>query len=127
MKHNKLQQILVTVISAGLVSLGMPGAAHAGMIGTAELLDAEARNAKVEQVQEFLGRDAVRAQLEALGVDAGQAAERVAALTDAELEQLSQRLDDLPAGAGAAELVILVLLVLIVLELLGAINIFSKI
>ena len=38
--------------------------------------------------------------MRALGVDADEAAARLAALSDAEVERLGGRLTDLPAGAG---------------------------
>lgn len=99
---------------------------RAEMIGTAQML-APAADVQRERVDAFLAREDVQQQFEALGVSPADAAIRVASLTEAELTELSSRMDALPAGAGALELVLVFLLILIVLELVGAIDIFPRI
>jgi hypothetical protein len=70
----------------------------------------------VTGIQVKLGRSDVRQALIDLGVDPVQAQERVAALTDTEIAQLQQRLDQLPAaGDGGWILLVIVLGVLIYL------------
>jgi hypothetical protein len=100
--------------------------ARAGMIGTTQLLT-PAVSEQRERVDAFLAREDVQQQFEAMGVSPADAAVRVASLTESELQTLSSRMDSLPAGAGAVELVLVVLLILVILELVGAINIFAKI
>lgn len=99
---------------------------RAEMIGTTQIL-ATTADAQRERVDAFLAREDVQQQFEALGVSPADAAVRVASLTESELQALSSRIDSLPAGAGALELVLVVLLILLILELVGAINIFSRI
>jgi hypothetical protein len=101
--------------------------ARAEMIGTAQLLGAAAAAEQRARVDAFLAREDVRRHFETLGVDPVQAAQRVAGLTEAELAQLSGRIDELPAGADALEVVLIILLILLILELAGAIDIFRKI
>ncbi len=123
-----LRSILVLVLSVQLVALGGMQAAHAGMVGTDEYAAMEERDERIARVQDFLAAERVQAQLEALGVDPEQAQERVAALTDAELAQLDQQLDDLPAGGSSVLTVLgIMFVVLLVLELLGVTNIFVAI
>ena len=62
-------------------------AANAGMIETDRAT-----------VLQFVQRDDVRRELQALGVDPAAAAERVAALSDQEVNALANRIDSLPAG-----------------------------
>ncbi len=99
---------------------------RAEMIGTAQML-APAADAQRERVDAFMAREDVQRQFEALGVNPADAATRVASLTESELQALSSRIDSLPAGAGALELVLVVLLILIILELVGVIDIFPRI
>lgn len=120
-----MRSVISLVLSATLLVSTMP--ASAAMVSTDTLLAQEARTTQLEQVQGFMARDDVRSQMEALGVDATLAAERVSALTDTELQQLSQNIQDMPAGSSAVELVLVVFLILLLLELVGAINIFSRI
>lgn len=119
------RSFLTGVLAISLLVSTLP--ARAGMIGTPQLLAPAAQAAQREQVDAFLARADVQKQFEALGVDPAAAAQRVAGLTDAELAQLSNRIDALPAGAGALELVLVVILILLILELAGAIDIFKKI
>ncbi|HZD53602.1 MAG TPA: PA2779 family protein, partial [Woeseiaceae bacterium] len=74
-----------------------------------------------------LSRDSVRQQLEKLGVDPADAKARVASLSDAELASLDQRMNELPSGSGAIEVLGVVFLVLLVLELVGITDIFKSI
>lgn len=100
--------------------------ARGEMIGTAQIL-APAADAQRERVDAFLARGDVQRQFEALGVSPADAATRVAGLTEAELQVLSSRMESLPTGAGALEVVLVVLLILVILELVGAIDIFPRI
>jgi len=120
----RAQSFLAGLLVPCLLLSSMP--AQAGMIVTAELLTPAASGQR-ERVDAFLAREDVQSQFEALGVSPADAAVRVAGLTEAELQDLSTRIDSLPAGAGALELVLVFLLILVVLELVGAINIFSRI
>lgn len=120
-----MRTLISGFLSIALIATSLP--LRAGMIGTPQALAQDARNAHLTQVQTFIARDDVRSQMEALGVDSALAAERVAALTDSELQQLSTDIDNLPAGSGVVELALVVLLILILLEIVGAINIFPKI
>lgn len=120
-----IRTLISSALSIALIVTTMP--LHAEMIGTAQVLGTDARTAQVAHVQAFIGRDDVRSQMEALGVDSALAAERVAALTDSELQQLSSDIENLPAGGGVLGAVLVVLLILILLEIVGAINIFPKI
>jgi hypothetical protein len=61
-----------------------------------------------------------------LGVDPAEVNGRLAALTDAEIAVLAQKLDQLPAGGDALAVLGIVFLVLLVLELTGTIDIFKK-
>jgi hypothetical protein len=120
----RAQSLMCGFLAATLAVTSLP--VRSEMIGTPELLTPSA-DARRELVDAFLAREDVREQMVALGVDPAEAAQRVAGLTQAEVEQLSERIDALPAGAGAVEIVLLVILVLLVLELAGAIDIFTRV
>ena len=120
--------LVALVLCVQLVGVGMVPPAHAGMIRTDEYAASAEREAQLARVQDFMAEARVQAQFEALGVDAEQAAERVASLTDAELAQLDADLSDMPAGASSALTVVgVVFVVLLILELLGITNVFVAI
>jgi hypothetical protein len=106
--------------------MGLPMAAHAGLVTTEEV--AAVPSALVEsnrdKVTAFLSRGDVRAELEAQGVNGVAAAERVQAMTDAEVAQLASRVDQAPAGAGVIGAFVTVFIVLLVTDIVGLTKVF---
>ena len=118
---------LVLLLCSVMFASSIQSAAYAGVISTQELITVIDREATIAQIDAVLARAEVRDQLERLGVDATQASERVAALTDQELELLAANLENLPAGGDALGVIGIVFLVLLILELVGVIDIFNRI
>ena len=84
--------------------------ATAGMIGTDKVVTSAAQ-ADRATVLSYLTRGDVQRQLQAMGIDAATAKDRVAAMTDEEASSLAGRINSMPAGAmsdGAAILLIIV-------------------
>jgi hypothetical protein len=84
--------------------------AQAGMIGTDQVASA-ASQADRNTVLQFLGRAEVTQQLRSLGVDPATVKDRVAAMTDQEVQQIAGKIDSMPAGASDAGVLLFVLLV----------------
>jgi hypothetical protein len=84
--------------------------AQAGMIGTDQLVVASA-NADRTTVLEFLGRADVANQLQSFGLDARSATDRVAAMTDQEVQMLAGKINSMPAGADSTGIILLLVLV----------------
>lgn len=87
--------------------------AQAGMIGTETVVSTVSQVDRAALVQ-LLTRSDVASQLQSLGIDASTARDRVAALTDQEVQSLTGRINSLPAGADSAGLLLLVIVVLAV-------------
>jgi hypothetical protein len=98
---------------------------HASMVGTGEVLAAEQGHLDRAQLMQTLSREDMRRQMERMGVTPEAAEERVARMTDAEVAAINERLADLPAGAGALEVVLIILLVLVILDVMGVTDIFA--
>lgn len=98
---------------------------QADMVSTEMLMQMEQANHERERLNALLERADVRAALAAQGVDAQQVESRVAYLTDEEVHALATQFDQLPAGAGALELILVVFLVLIITDLIGLTDIFT--
>lgn len=98
-----------------ILAVVTPLHAQAGIVTTDEVVSEQAHAMEREQLLQKLDRDDVRAQLESYGVDAEQAQERVAAMTDAEVLELQAGLDQAIAGgdAGIATLLLVVIIVLL--------------
>lgn len=119
-----LRTLLIGWLSLGMTLIGMP--AHAGMIGTEQALAAQARAENLATVQTFMARNDVRAQLVEWGVEPAQATDRVAQMSDAELQQVAMNIENQPAGGGVLVIIGVVFLVLLILELVGVTNIFNS-
>lgn len=101
--------------------------AHGDVIGTEHMLDVLERRATIEQIDTVLARAEIRSELERLGVDPAETQARVAALSDAELVELAENLEQLPAGGSLVGTIGIVFIVLLILEFVGVIDIFNKI
>ena len=124
--RTRTRRSLALFLSAAMVAASMQSAAYAGVISTEQLIGVIDREAAIARIDAVLAREEVRKELERLGVDAVQATERVAALTDQELQLLAEDLESLPAGGSALAVVGVVFIVILILELVGVIDIFSK-
>lgn len=120
-KHPSRPVSVLLAVTLLATSLLIP--ARAALLPT-ETVVAPAAHAERARVADLLARDDVRAKLVALGVDPAQVGDRLDALTDAEVSLLGERLDTLPAGAGALELAVFVFLVLLLTDILGYTDIF---
>jgi hypothetical protein len=89
-------RVVCRVLAASIVAL--PLQAQAGMVGTGEAVSAAQAQAARARVTTFVNRAEVAAQLQAMGLSPQAAQERIAALTDAEIASLADRVERLPAG-----------------------------
>lgn len=123
----------ITSFTCAAMLAATPLVLHAEMVGTSAMLAFEQRSPQTGHVFPETAsaspaeRAELRNQLEALGVSPALAAERVASMTDTQLQQLSLGLKDIPAGGGALGVVATVLVIILLLEILGITNLSNKI
>lgn len=109
--------IVLMMMATLLMVTIAPVNAFAGIVGTGSVMADENDAMNRATLIESLGRDDVRTQLESMGVSAEEALERVAAMTDAEVQELMDGLGDVPAGAGVGVVAAVLIVVLVVLLL----------
>lgn len=115
-----LTQAVSVVLGASLL-VAAP-AARAELIGTEQITtqaksDASTQIARDRQtLEQFMARQDVQREMQALGVDPQVAQSRLAALSNAEVEQLAGRVQSLPAAGaiGFQEMVIILLVAILV-------------
>ncbi|WP_372521931.1 PA2779 family protein [Sulfuricaulis sp.] len=113
------------LIIFGLLMLSLPlPTAHAGMIGTEAVVNAAQVQQDRERLRNAFNRDDVKSQLIARGVDPAQVQARVDSLTDQEVQSLSGKIDQLPAGGDGLDLLVFIFIVLLITDILGFTNIF---
>ena len=116
-KNRFMAVLLIAALSAG--ALPMP--AQAGLVPTSATSALEARG----RVAAALARADVRGRLESYGVDQSQLQARVDALTDDEVTQLAERLDQLPAGGdGIIGAIVFVFVLLLITDIVGLTKVF---
>ena len=117
-----IKSIAISVFFAvGVVSFSIP--AQAAMVATAQIV-ADASGQVFDQKVMQQQRDWIQARLEAGGVSQADSALRVSSLSDNQVIQVHQRMDEMPTGAGAAGAVLFVFVVLAITDLMGATDIF---
>ena len=124
-----LGRMMARLMAAVMVMVSLPiGYAQAGMVTTDQVLDAAELEQTREEIIQFLAREDVREQMEALGVDPDEASARAANMTDAEVMQIAGQLEQLPAGQDALGAIlgaiVIIFVVLLVTDILGLTNIF---
>jgi len=126
MRSKIFRSFVINLISFSLLSLGLAQTASAGMIGTQQVIQSEARGVLVTRVEATLARADVASQLVLFGVDPQAVQTRISNMTDAELIALDGRLDQQTAGGSVVAIVGAVFIVLIILELVGITDIFKS-
>jgi hypothetical protein len=128
--YRRFSKTIALTIATGLFVTSLPvGTAHAGLVTTAQVVEERTAASDRERLVSILLRDDVRQQMEALGVDRDEAVARLGSLSDEEIQQIAGQIDELPAGQGFLEGVVIVagvvFIALIITDLLGVTNIFG--
>jgi hypothetical protein len=123
----KLSRVLAMPVALAMfLNLGLLPAAQAAMVPTDQIIDQSTASGDRERVVSFLAREDVQRQMEKLGVNADDAAARVAGLSDAEVQKIVNKLDELPAGQDALGTILGVLVFILVLLLITDILCFTS-
>ncbi|WP_275287558.1 PA2779 family protein [Halomonas elongata] len=123
----RLSRLLSPLLIAALVIGSLPAVAavpDSDLVGTADVLDASTLQQDRERIRDVLARDDVQRQLQLQGVDADEVQARVAALSDAEVSEMADRLDQMPAGASVIGALFAVFVILLVTDILGLTDVY---
>lgn len=109
------------LITAAALMASLPS--QAAMVGTAQI---QAGPAMVELGDVLQQRNWISQRLVQGGVSETDAVKRVAAMTDVQVAEIHQRIDEMPAGGTGVELLIIIGLVLVITEMAGYTDIFPN-
>jgi len=123
---NKMIRSLIWALIASISWTGSMATAQAAMISSSTQASAEQGFYSRGQIQQILTSQSVQDQLVSMGVNPEQANQRIAALSDSEMQTLNEKMSELPKG-GILGLLGAVLVVLLILEIVGVIDIFKKV
>ena len=125
----RLKQTLAALLIVSTTHVGFVQTAQATMVGTEQLAQAQQGEASRTgdearaHLTEMFARADVQARLEKLGVNAADARDRVASLTDEDAARLAGQIDQAPAG-GIIGVILFVFFVLLVTDILGFTKVF---
>jgi len=119
--------LLATSLFWSTCLVGLVQAQQIDMISTEAAMLQSTTDTRGE-LRSLLSRSDVQAALESAGISVKEAQARVHSLSEFELANIQQQLDELPAGAGAGSLVgavVFIFLVLLITDILGLTDVFS--
>ena len=116
----RLRSSLLAVVIGIVLALGPLVTTHAAMVDTQDLLPLDHTTQDMSET-----RKVIEQQLVDLGVLPQQAQQRIAQLNDDQVRQISQKLNELPAGAGAGSILLTLFIVFVITDVIGATDIFT--
>ena len=107
-------QIIGIFMAVTMLLISTPyQSAIAALIDTETVLDENQSQEARDYIKQLLARQDVRSALIAQGIDPLEAEARLASLSDAEVIELADQIENLPAGQGALGVVIAVLIIIV--------------
>ena len=117
------RRILALLLSISLFFFAI-GQAQAAIVSNSQVITQTQQSNDKNALLQTIMRADVQAQLLGMGVSAADLESRINQLTQDEVTQLSQQLDQLPAGSGAVGLVVMVFIIFVITDVIGATDIF---
>ena len=121
----QLKRCICSLLAIAMFSMSIQSVVYAEIVTTADLVQEEQIQHERDRINEWMARDDVGDQLTALGVDVDDAQSRVDNMTEEEVMVMAAKMDEMPVGSGALELVVIGALILIILELTGVTDILT--
>lgn len=125
-----LQRLAASIVAVSFCYISIVATPiQAAMVGTSDILQMQSDDLARDKVHLFLQRRDVVNCLEAMGVDARDALDRVNAMTDEEVRLLSDQIDQMPAGGDGLGFIlgvaVVTFIVLIILDIIGVTDVFT--
>ena len=122
-------QFLCIIMAVLMLIVSFPSqSVSAAMIGTETFVHSDRGQEARDQLLKLLAREEVQAALKTHGIDPMEAKSRIDALSDEEVIHIADQIDQLPAGAGVIEFLLITILVLflvlVILDLTGVTDVF---
>ncbi len=121
---NLFKRSVASLTIVAITAMGLPMTAQSAIVSTDEALSVQVGASNRDRVNSFLNRADVRQALERQGVAGDAVVARVQAMTDTEVAQLADRVDQAPAGGEILGLMFTVFLVLLVTDIMGLTKVF---
>ncbi|MCG8911254.1 PA2779 family protein [Pseudomonas sp. DP-17] len=120
----RVKSLAAVLVFAQLGVVAEVPLAQAAMVGTGEVLQAQQQQVDREQLLKMLDDQGVQKKLQSMGVERSKVEQRIRSLSNEELAQFNQQLDQAPAG-GIIGIILLFLLIFVITDLLCITHIFT--
>jgi hypothetical protein len=97
---------------------------QAAVISNTQLIQQNQHHSDKDNLLQVIQRNDVQQQLLSLGVRSADIEERISSMTQQEIAQLNQQINQLPAGGDALGLIVLIFIVFVITDVIGATDIF---
>ena len=116
-------RILTLVLSLLLICAPI-SQAQAAIIANAQLIEQVQQANDKDVLLQTINRVDVQEQLLGMGVNTAELESRINQMTQQEIAQLSQQINDLPAGGDLLGIIVLLFIIFIITDVIGATDIF---
>lgn len=123
----RAKRLICVVLALSVFNLAFAGVANAGILSSSDIVTAEQIQLDRAQLKSLFARADVQDKLIAMGVDVAAAQARVDSMSEQEIQQMAASMDEMPAGAGFVEALVLAFLILVVLEVTGVTDVLPNI
>src|SRR5262245_32737143 len=129
MSYRPKRVTIISIASVFLLSSTPLVPANAAFVPTNRTIHQETQLSERARVDAYLDREDVRRELQKYGVTADEAKARVAALSDSEIRQITQKMDENPAGGDSLGVILgvalTVFVILLITDLLCLTHVFN--
>jgi len=123
-QSSNFMRVTARIMMLCMLTMVTPSSAWAGMVGTEQTMNSALAEQGRAKIMAAIEREDVVAQLHARGVTVQEAKARVSSLTDEEVLQVSDRMDQLPAGGDILGTAVFIFIILLVTDILGFTKVF---
>ena len=118
-----LQRTLALLLSLSMLSLSF-GQAHAAMVANDQVIYQLQQTGEKQTLLQTIRRADVQQQLLGMGVNVEDVEARVNMMTQEEIAQLNQQIEELPAGGDILGVLLIIFIVFVITDAVGATDIF---
>jgi len=127
LRMQQIKKLLTTLTISSIIVMGLQSATYADVVTTEQLAESSALEMKRSQLGTFMARADVKQQLLGFGVSEQAVDQRIDSLTDAEVLQIHDQIQDLPAGEGLLGGIIAIIVIFLLLDMAGVTDVFPSV
>lgn len=118
-----IRKVLSVLLSVTLITMSF-SSSQAAMIANDVVISQSQHHSARAELMQAVQREDVRQQLLNMGVDPAAVESRINLMTQEEIAQLNQQVEDLPAGGSVLGVLLIIFIVFVITDVIGATDIF---